>query len=107
LSLQANPSNDPLNYLINRKVGRVEDMHAPSRVTTLPIVPTLPPHRIDLCAAYHILSPLRIDRVHALPRRPGQHILCRSVRTTLSKAIQTHYIVAIKESEMNVANVRR
>jgi hypothetical protein len=107
LSLRLNPSNNPLNYLINRKIGRVEDMHAPSRVTTLPIVPTLPPHRIDLRAAYHILPPLRVNGMHTLPRRPGQHILCRSVRSTFSKAIQTDYVVAIKESEMNVANVRR
>jgi hypothetical protein len=82
-------------------------MHTPSRVTALPIGPTLPPHSIELSAAYHILPPLGIDGVHALPRRPGQHILCHSMCSALPKAVQTHYIVAIEESDVNFVNVGR
>src|SRR5215469_7552161 len=78
-------------------------MHAPSRVTALPVDPALPPHRIDLCAAYHILPPLRIDGVHALPRSRRQHILCHAVRSTLPKAVQTDYIGAIEESDVDLA----
>ena len=105
--LRPNPSNNLVDHLINRKIGRVENMHTPSRVTALPIGPTLPPHRIELSAAYHILPPLGIDGVHALPRRPGQHILCHSMCSTLPKAVQTHYIVAIEESDVNFVNVGR
>jgi hypothetical protein len=62
-----NPSNNLVDHLINRKIGRVENMHTPSRATALPIGPTLPPRRIEFAAAYHILPPLGIDDVHALP----------------------------------------
>ena len=105
--LRPNPSNNLVDHLVNRKIGRVENMHTPSRVTALPIGPTVPPHHIELSAAYHILPPLGIDRVHALPRRPGQHILCNSMCSTLPKAVQTHYIVAIEESDVNFVNVGR
>src|SRR5262249_45971205 len=99
--------NDFVDDLIDRKIGRVENMYTPSRVAALPINPTLPPHGIELSAAYHILPPLGIDRVHALPRRPGQHILCRSMRSAPSKAVQTHHIVAIEEGGAIFANVGR
>jgi hypothetical protein len=79
-------------------------MHAPSRVTALPIGPTLPPHRIELSVAYHILPPLGIDGMHALPCGPGQHILCNSMCSALPNAVQTHYIVAIEESDVNFVN---
>jgi hypothetical protein len=80
-----NPSNNLVEHLINRKIGRVENMHTPSRVTELPIGPTLPTRRIEFAAAYHILPPLGIDDVHARPRRPGQHILCHSICSTPSE----------------------
>jgi len=104
---RSNPSNNLVDHLINRKIGRVENMHTPSRVTALPIGPTLPPHRIEFSAAYHILLPLGIDSVHALPRRPGQHIVCNSMCSTPPKAVQTHYVVAIEESDVNFVNVGR
>jgi hypothetical protein len=107
LLLCANPGNNSLDHLINRKIGHVENVHTPSRVTALIFGPTLPPHRIDLHAAYHILPPLWIDGMDALPRCPRQHILCRSVRPALSKAIQTDHIMAIKESDVNFASVGR
>jgi len=60
-----------------------------------------------LYVAYHILPPLRVNGVHTLPRCPRQHILCRAVRSTLSQAIQADYVVAIKESNVDFANVGR
>jgi hypothetical protein len=60
-----------------------------------------------LYAAYHILPPLRIDGVHTLPHGPRQHILCRSMRVAPSKAIQADYVVAIKENNVNFADVGR
>jgi hypothetical protein len=82
-------------------------MHTPSRVTAFPTGPTLPTHRIELSAAYHILPPLGIDGVHALSRRPGQHILCDSMCFTLPKSVQTDYIEAIEESNANFVNLAR
>jgi hypothetical protein len=82
-----NPGNNAIDNLVYPKSGCIEHVHAPSRVATLPACPAFPSHRVDLRAAYHFLVPLRVDGVHTLPRRPRQHIMCRSARSPPSKSI--------------------
>jgi hypothetical protein len=103
--LRLNPTDYSVDNLLNRKIGGIDHVHAPSRVATLPSGPAFPSHRIDLYAAYYILPPLRLDGVHALPRCPREHILCPSVHSAVAKAIQTDYVVAIEESNVNFVNV--
>jgi hypothetical protein len=67
--LRPNPTNYSVDQLVNRKIGGIDHVHAPSRVATLPSGPAFPSHRIDLYAAYYILPPLRLDGMHALRRR--------------------------------------
>ena len=70
LLLCAHPGTDELDDLVNPKLGGVDYVDTPARISTAPAGPTLPAHVIECRAANQVLAPLRIDGVYPLPGGP-------------------------------------
>lgn len=78
------PLRDPVGELFDRFVHRrnrgVERHDIPPAVVVLPVLPPLPAHLLPTALPNHVLSPLRIGRVRAMPGCPGEQMPQRSVR---------------------------
>ena len=100
------PGNQPLDHLVDLKLGRVDHWDTPPRIAPFPSGPPLPLHCIDWDAAYHVLAPLWVDRVHALPRCPGQHVLCRPVGSPRPEPIEADDVVTVQNYHVHPVVLR-